>query len=150
MDVHRLAEWLREEHHKVDLIAGELRDRVAVAPRANFDEWLGGVRDRFGHFRAHMTKHMALEEREGYMKAVVDRQPSLSDAIDRLKHEHVEFGKLMDGLHQVFEQIGPGDRLLVRDLCQRIESLLRCVEHHEADENLMMVSAFTSDIGTHD
>jgi hemerythrin-like domain-containing protein len=150
MDVHRMAEWMREEHNKVEELTNALRERASVVPRSNLDAWIDEVRERFEHFRAHLTKHMALEEHEGYMKAVVQRRPALSDAIDRLEHEHVELLRIMDGLKMSLAQIKPEDRLLVRDCCRRIESLLQFVEHHEADENLMMVSAFTNDIGTKD
>lgn len=150
MDTHELANWIREEHHKVDELSSMLRERAGVIPHANVAEWIVDVRDRFEHFRAHLMRHMALEEHEGYMAGVVRKRPALSEVVERLRHEHREVGKIMDGVSTALTNVEVGDRLLIRDLSCRILNLIQVVEHHEADENLMLLSVFTNDIGTKD
>jgi hypothetical protein len=44
----------------------------------------------------------------------------------------------------------PEDSLLIRDCCHRIQNFLQYVEHHESDENFLVISAFTDDIGGND
>lgn len=150
MDTHELAGWIRKEHERVDEITHTLRDRAGVVPRANVDAWIKEVSEAFEHFRAHLMRHMALEEHEGYMTGVVQRRPALAEVVERLRHEHQEITALMNGLHTSLENLGPDQRLLLRDASRRIHDLIHIVEQHEADENLMLTSAFTNDIGTKD
>ena len=81
MEADHFAEWVREEHLKVENLSDALRAQIAVVPRSGGGAWIKEVRERFEHFRAHMQKHMALEEHNGYMAAVVDRtDPTMSPA----------------------------------------------------------------------
>ncbi len=150
MNTHELANRLREEHEAVELLANRVREWVAVIPRSNVANWIVELRNRFEKFRAHLIRHMALEESDGYLTTVVELRPTLSGEIERLQHEHVELNKIMTGVHLAVEAIGPEDRLLVRDCCRRMESLLNYVTHHENDENLLLITALTTDIGSHD
>ncbi|HUU83618.1 MAG TPA: hemerythrin domain-containing protein [Phycisphaerae bacterium] len=142
-----LAQWMRQEHDRVEDLAGVLLKEVAAPPRTQVQEWLTHLRDRFDHMRAHLQKHMALEEQDGYLPSVVEQRPTLFDQVERLKHEHGEITRIMDGIHTALHEAGPDDRMLVRECCQRIENVLTEVQRHEADENLMVMSAFTRDIG---
>jgi len=150
MSMFEVAQRLREEHDRVDDLSDRLREHVCVVPRTNIGHWIDIVHERFEHFRAHFTQHMALEEQEGYMVSVVENRPTLSIEVDRLKHEHREIVKIMDRIHVAVEQLDPNDRLLVYDCCRRIDNLLNYVEHHENDENLLITFAYTHDIGTKD
>jgi len=145
-----LAAWMREEHAKVDELAGGLSQCVAIVPRANEQAWIDDARTAFEHFRAHMTKHIALEEHGGYMSTVVEYRPQLNREVDRLKHEHREILRLLDAVHEIMIEIQPVDSLIIRDTCHRIQDILRYVDHHNQSENLMVLSAFHEDIGTKD
>jgi len=150
MNTQILAAKLRAEHDAVDALSDRLREWVAVIPRANVAEWIAELRQRFEHFRAHLTRHMALEEQEGYMTTVVEMRPTLSGEVERLQHEHQEIAKIMGGVHAAVEALCKEDRLLVRDCCRRIDSLMHYVEHHENDENMLLITTLTSEIGTKD
>lgn len=148
MTVQNLGRWIKKEHEQVQGLADRLTEKIAIIPRANLAAWIAEVSERFDHFRAHMTKHMALEEHEGYLPTVVERRPTLAPQIDRLHHEHEEFLQLMKGVHQSLESLTPEDHLLVRDCCHRIAHLLDYVEQHEELENNLVTFAFSQDIGT--
>lgn len=150
MKVTDLAKWMREEHNTVDDLIAALRRETASVPKANLDAWLDRTRDRFAHFRAHLLKHMALEVQDGYLPAVRERQPTLSKEVARLEHEHGEMTRIMGSIHRALAEVSPHDRLLIRECCQRIGNLLTEVQRHEADENMMVMSVFTRDIGTID
>ena len=77
MKAEELARWVRAEHEKVGELMERLEDRVNCVPKANQGQWLDEVRKDFGHFRAHITKHMALEEQDGYMSQSQLRHPIL-------------------------------------------------------------------------
>ena len=150
MKAEELARWVRAEHEKVGELMARLEDRVNCVPKANQGQWLDEVRTDFGHFRAHITKHMALEEQDGYMVPVTERRPALSKQVERLAHEHKEFTRMMDNIHILLEEMKVEDQLLIRDCCHRIHDLLSYVEHHQNEENLVVLSVFTDDIGTTD
>jgi hypothetical protein len=145
-----IAKQCREEHLKVEILTNRLREWVAVVPRTNLGSWIKETQDRFEHLRAHMIKHVALEENEGYMVGVIERRPTLAPEVDRLKHEHSELAQIMDGIHKAVQDLSPEDRLLIRDCCRRIENLIHYIDHHEDDENMLVTFVFTHDIGTKD
>jgi len=147
MKPEELARWISEEHQKVHELASRLQECVACIPRARAEKWISDAREAFEHLRAHLTKHMSLEENEGYMVPVVERRPGLSREVDRLAHEHKEFIRLMDMIHHQLAELRPEDGLLIRDCCHRIRDLLCYVEHHKNEENLMVLSVFNLDIG---
>lgn len=150
MQPSELARWIREEHEKVLELGDRLRRELAIVPRTDVNAWIDRVRERFEHFRAHQQQHMALEEREGYMKVVLERRPTLSKQVERLRHEHGEITRIMADVAQAVAVLTSEDRLLARDCSDRMANLLAYVEHHERDEELLITYAFTQDIGTED
>ncbi len=150
MESEKYAKWMREEHERVADLAQELRAKVAGVPRTGLDGWIVDLRKHFEHIRAHLHKHLALEEQGGYLAVVLERRPTLSHEVERLQHEHSEFSRMMNGIRDALEEITASDRLLIRDCCHRINDFLSYIEHHEAQENLVVVSVFTHDIGTED
>ena len=97
-----------------------------------------------------MTRHIALEEHGGYMSAVLEYRPRLSREVERLKHEHREILRLLDAIHDLVAEMDPIDSLIIRDTCNRIQDVLRYVDHHNRSENILVLSAFHDDIGTTD
>ena len=150
MAVENIARWMRLEHEKVDTLALELRQAVDANPRANLSGWLSQLRGSFDHFHSNLVRHMEMEEREGYLLAVCERQPTLAAQVNRLKHDHVEMREIMGQIQACLAKLSCDDRLLIRDCSQRIENLLTYVEHHENDENLLVTYVFTQDLDTRD
>ncbi|MFQ5422951.1 MAG: hemerythrin domain-containing protein [Phycisphaerae bacterium] len=148
MTTKHIARWIREEHAKVNELASRLRDHLVTLPSASRAPWIAELRERFEHLRAHLIKHMALEEQDGYMVPVMETRPTLSDQVDRLKHEHTELTRLLDLIHQTIGDLKPDDRLCLRDCCRRIDDFLSYLERHEQNENILVISVFTDDIGT--
>jgi len=150
MSPKELAAWLKQEHDLVNELAATLSEKVALVPRTNEQAWIDGVREAFEHFRAHMTKHIALEEQGGYMEPVIEQRGALEPQVARLKHEHKEIVALMHATHSLLEDLQPQDRLIMRDICHRVQDILRYVDHHTQSENMLLLSAFTDEIGTKD
>jgi len=150
MTTKDVADWMREEHAKVEELANRLRTKVATIPRSGLEDWLTDLRSQFREVREHLLKHMALEEEGGYLVAVLDRRPTLSGEVERLRHEHAELTRILDDLDGTLQDVTVADRLLLTDCCQRLAHLLGYVADHETRENLMVISVFTHDIGTKD
>ena len=150
MPAENFAAWLQKEHHRVNELIQGRRALIGAVPITGQAAWIAEVSKRFEHIRAHLRQHMALEERDGYLASVLELRPTLAGEVARLQHEHLELARLTDDIHRTLGQLAPEDRLLTRDACQRIGNLLSYLEHHEADENLIVLSAFTDDIGAKD
>ena len=150
MKTDDLARWMREEHLRVRELTDLLRSEITSQPRTQVDDWLARFRDRFEHLRAHLQKHFALEEQGGYLPTVLERRPTLSESVERLRHEHNELSRMMDGIHLALGAVAPEDQTLIRDCCRRVENLLVEVCRHEADENLILMTVVTRDIGAND
>lgn len=150
MDAEKLTRWMRKEHEAVGALTDDLRRRIAALPLANRDKWWADLGDSFEHFRAHLLKHMSLEEKDGYLTVVSEKRPSLHKEIDRLKREHHQLTGILKRIHEDMQTASLEDELLLRDCCSRISTLLDYVNHHEQCENLLVLSVFTDDIGTKD
>ena len=143
-----IAEWLRSEHEQVIVLSDRLRKCIAVVPRTGLQPWSTEIRNHFEHFRAHLLRHIALEEDKGYLSVVLERRPTLAPRVQRLAHEHRELIQLLDNLHRSLIGLTNDDRLLAQDCCRRIGDLLNVVERHEGEENDLVGFVFTEDIGT--
>ena len=147
MKTRDLARWMREEHEKVSDLVHLVRKHIAVPPRSDRSQWVLEARSCFRRLGEHLSKHMALEERDGYMQFVLERRPTLAPQVEKLKHEHEELARIMDGVHKAVADLMPDDKLRVRDCCDRIRNLLSYVEHHENAENMLVTFVFTYDMG---
>lgn len=150
MNKQDLAHWLREEHAMVEELVAGLRQHTVLLPRLNLAGWLGELRHKFDRFRNHLARHFELEEDDGYLIPVLERRPTLSPDVNRLKREHIELMRLIDLVAAELELVGAEDRLLAGDVRGRIEHLLLCLEDHENRENLLVSCAVTMDLGNKD
>ena len=150
MNRQDLARWLREEHAMVAELAEGIHQHIVLLPRLNLAGWLGELRHKFDRLRDHLTKHFELEEDDGYLIPVLERRPTLTPEVDRLKREHVELIRLMNLIAAELAQVGPEDRVLAGDVRGRLEFLLLCLEDHENRENLLVSCAVTMDLGNKD
>lgn len=142
--------FLRNEHSRINELLDRLHQTVAVVPRGDVEPWIAHIRDQFDVLRTRLLEHMAMEESDGYLKAVVDRRPGFASRVDRLRHEHLEFEVLLNDLAARLAQLKSNDRLLARDWCRRMSDLVHYIEHHESEENDLMEFAYTQDFGAKD
>lgn len=142
--------WIRKEHAKVEQLVEALRAQVATVPKLRLADWIADTRTKFDHLRAHFTRHMALEEADGYLSGVLERRPSLANEVERLAHEHRELAEIMLSIHEQLSRMMPEDALLIRECASRIAALVGYIARHEDLENVMITSAFSDDIGSKD
>ena len=141
-----LAEWLQDERKKVDELIYLVRKHLAVPPPGSREAWLPEARECFRRLVEHLKKHMALEEADGYLRAVRAQRPALAPEIDRLQHEHDELGRLMDQVQRALDELRPEDNLLIRSTCVRLATLLSYVEQHEEEEQRLVLHVFSADM----
>ncbi len=144
-----VAKWLLEEHRKVEKLAGKLRELTAE-PSGSRQRWLDNLKKTFGQFHERLLKHFTLEEDGGYLEAVVERRPTLSNRVDELEHEHRQIKPILIGIEDRLERTGIDDGLLIDDALHRIRRLLEYIEQHEQRENDMVSATWSTDMGTAD
>lgn len=150
MDARELARWMREEHDIVEELSAKLREKMVASNRGPRREWLSEVRDSFERFREHFCRHITLEEDDGYLQAVLDRQPTTSQEVERLKHEHEQLIRVIQSISGCLMELSKDDDLLISDCCVRVQNMLAAIDRHEQDENLIVSLVFTHDIGSKD
>ena len=146
MKAQDLAGWQQDERAKVDEMIYLVRKHLAVPPPGNREKWIPEARECFRRLTEHLKKHMALEEADGYLRDVRARYPKLASEVDRLQHEHDELGKLMDQVQVAMDELRPGDHLLIRSCCVRIATLLSYIEHHEEEEQRLILHLYDRDL----
>jgi hemerythrin-like domain-containing protein len=147
MPMQDIVRWLRREHDDFHELTDRLRERVAKTPPGTRDRWIEELRARFDDFATSFRRRMAEEEKDGYLKPVLEARPSLAAPVELLQHEHDELTRIIDSVQRAVQQLSARDNLLLRDCCRRIEDLLHWVERHEEHENHIVLYVFAGDTG---
>jgi len=142
MSMEDIVRWLRSEHSDLNKYADRLRESATRPPRGDRQRWIAELKQRFDDFAARLRERTAREEADGYLRPVIEARPSLAAQVALLKREHDELNRIIASVGRAVHALTPGDNLLVRDCCKRIEDLLCWVERHEEHENHMVLYAF--------
>ncbi|MFQ5807848.1 MAG: hemerythrin domain-containing protein [Phycisphaerae bacterium] len=148
MQTDDLSTWMLDEHAKIHELSDALREKVVAPPRGDRAQWVADLRSSFDDFSEHLQQHLTMEEKGGYLSQVVELRPTLSEAVDIIKHEHEELSQILSDLRAALGELAPTDVLLLRDCCKRVQHFLSWLERHEEHENHLVLYAFTQDIGT--
>jgi hypothetical protein len=96
--------------------------------------------------QTHLVRHFRLEEQDGYMDAVLKRDPGQERAVQQILGEHQQLpGSLAALLKDVSDRqsIDEGLRL-------RIAEWIEKVRRHESRENLLIENVLNQDTGAED
>jgi hypothetical protein len=106
----------------------------------------GGVAAGLDAVRTALEKHFRFEEENGYLDSVVERQPHLGRAVERLHEQHRRLLGALDALRAEAD----GAKGLTEGLRERVEGWIAEVRRHERSENLLVQDAFLLELGTED
>ncbi len=142
-----VASQVRAEHVIVNTLSQNLKGLIGTLPQASRDAWLHELRRDFSRYRVHLKNHFAAEEDGGFMVPVLERRPTLAPEVEHLKREHAELVQILDLVQEELEQLSPDDKLIIEDVCLRIQHLISALEHHEEQEELIVTFVFSQDLG---
>jgi hypothetical protein len=94
--------------------------------------------------RANVHRHFHFEERNGYTASVLEVQPHLERAVQRLHEEHGRLLRWLDGLIAEVRSASA----LSDELREQVRGWLRGIQRHERSENILVQDAFNLDIGS--
>lgn len=143
-----VAAWMLDENAKIRKLSGQLREKVTGPPRGDRPKWIADLQSRFDDFATRLRRHAEMEEQGGHLAQVVEVRPTLSKAVEVIRHEHEELTVILEDVQAAVHELAPTDNLLLRDCCKRVDHFLSWIERHEEHENHIVLYAFTQDIGT--
>jgi hemerythrin-like domain-containing protein len=137
-----LADVLSRAHQELREDLRDLEKAVDLASR----EAPAQMVTRLDGLRKHLTEHFRLEEDNGYLDSVRQRQPSRGREIDVLKEEHRQLALALDALLGEAREAGNlGDAF-----AEKVRAWVEQVRRHESHENRLVQEAFNQDISAED
>jgi hypothetical protein len=133
-------EGLRQVHARLRRDLGEL-EAAAGAPAGEGPEDLGA---RLCRTRAHLAEHFRFEEENGYMSAVLLRDPNRARQIEQLLDEH---RRLCAALESLVEEAG---QAVTEALRTKVPQWVASVRRHEEREDTLVQDVFNVDTGAED
>jgi len=141
---------MQAERNTLVALSNVLKEHLAVIPEANVGTWLGGVRVAFGRLKKHLESNFVAQEEGGYLEQVIERRPTLAAQLEQCRHEHGELLRLAERVDGELSETSPDDRLLLREVTERIQRYLALAADHDRRENIITLAVFNQDIGSGD
>jgi len=98
-------------------------------------------------FQAHIEQLMKVEERDGYMEAVLQKRPYLSNSVCALRRQHDEFRQEIRLIVWEIKHVLPTDQNRLNRLFARANSLLKRFDGHNKKEAEVLVDSYLRDEG---
>jgi hypothetical protein len=136
------AETLRRAHAALE---NHLRELVGAA-RAPSGGRLADLGGRLKRTRARLAEHFVLEEENGYMDAVLQRDPNREREVGHLHEQHHLLMESLDAL--IGRTTGGGET--PKDLRDEVLAWVEAVREHESREDALVQEAFNRDLSAED
>jgi hypothetical protein len=105
----------------------------------------GVLRARLAKTRAHLAMHFRFEE-DGYMDAVLQREPHRERVVGQLRQEHHRLAESLDAL---IREAGAADQP-TEAFRAKVRAWVGSVRDHESRENALVQAVFNLDVGAED
>jgi hypothetical protein len=136
------AESLRRAHAVLEKDLCDLEEAARAPLPVGRTEWGG----RLERTRARLAEHFALEEEDGYMEGVLQRNPNREREVRHLQAEHLQLMEALDALRgKAGTEGGFPDRLGAEVL-----AWVAGVRSHEHREDALVQEAFNRDVSAED
>jgi hypothetical protein len=145
-----LAKWMQSEHQALQELNKLIRQHIADMPDINRAEWLHGLKVAYERLWTHLKRHFAAKQENGYLRMVVEMRPTLSRQVEHIRREHDEILHMAARILHDLSEVMPEHRLLIADLCARIQRFMAVVADHEQREVMITMYVFSQDIGAKD
>ncbi len=139
---------LQEEHKALRQLTQMLKEHIAAMSGTSTGQWLDGLRTGFDRLHAHVTRTFAMKEEDDYLAAILRERPTLAKQVEAIKAENPQLQRMADGIRAELADLSSEERLLVADVCARIQRYLAVVAQHEQRENMIVLFAFNQDLGS--
>ncbi len=144
-----LALRMQAAHRACAELCQAIREHIASISGAPETRWLDGLRSEFERLQTHIEQTIALKVKDGYLEAILRERPTLARQVESIKSEHGQLLRMGELIRTELDQVLPEDRLLVADLCARIQRFVAVLAQHEQRENMIVLFAFNQDLGAY-
>jgi hemerythrin-like domain-containing protein len=117
------------------------------APAVSVPRKLSSVQFTAKSFQRHLLRMMSLEEEDGYMSVVRERNPNSEPRIKRLERDHRELRRQIAELAPEIEALPALDEARSEAVCAQIVKLLDCVDLHDGNEIELLQESMACDDG---
>jgi chromosome segregation ATPase len=136
------------EHQILDHLKKALRVTLDwQAPTVSLPRKMSSVQFTMKSFFRHLNRMMDLEERDGYMAAVVERNPNSDARVRRLQRDHASFRKTLDELKPEINAMTALTEEQFDAVCRQVADLLACVDLHDVNEIELLQETMLCDSG---
>jgi hypothetical protein len=101
----------------------------------------------FRSFQSHMERLMGIEERDGYMDEVLEKQPQLSKTVEELRRQHDEFRAAMVDVASDLNHVTPAVGAGLNGVVKPLTGLLAAVDAHNQKEADLLQEAMEREEG---
>jgi signal transduction histidine kinase len=137
-----LAEVIQRAHHMLLADLSRLEELGCTSARGSVAE----LNTQLRTVQTHLLRHFRLEEQDGYMDAVLKRDPGQERAVQQVLSEHQQ---LSESLSALIKDLS--DRLRIEEALRlQLGEWIESVRQHESRENLLIENVFNQDIGAED
>ncbi len=147
MSEQEMAAWMQEQHKALLDLNHMIKEHIVAQPGVECDDWLRGLRESFKRLKSHLKINYDVKRSGGYLAHVLEVRPTLSDQVERIKHEHDEILKMAEWITGELDQIKCSDRLLIADAGARIQRFMAITAQHNQREAMITMLVFNQDIG---
>lgn len=148
MDDHGVARQVLLEHETLKSVTAALRTTIGWSYQGpDLSRNLASLRFVGRSYMRHFQHLIALKEEGGYMAAVMESRPELSDAVAAL---HAEHARLRQSLSRILARLGrvaPTNRATFAVIVADLSALLDQIDVHNSKEADLLQEALLRDEG---
>lgn len=142
-----VAQRLQDEHRVLAQLVQLVREHIARHPGGLDSTWLDALRAAFDRLYAHVARTISMKEQGGYLDSILRVRPTLARQVADARSENGQLLRLADSIRRDLSQAQATERLLVRDVCDRIQRYADHLGQHEQRENMLALFAFNTEFG---
>ena len=144
-----IGQRLQDEHKALMQLNQVLSTHIAALPSGDSTQWLTGLRVAYDRLYAHIDRCFTMKEKDGYLETILEEHPTLARQVEAIRGEHAQLLRLGEGLRKEMPAIRSADRVLIDDICARVQRFMAVVTQHEQRENMIVLFAFNQDLGSY-
>ena len=151
MDAKAIIDQTRVETETLEHIKDALLATLAwQVDSKTFARKLSSVRFVAGWFRDHLERLFSLEEHDGYMMAVKEVCPHMTDKTDALRREHDDLRGELHRIMPCLDRVSPIDHEQFELISVQLLRLIKRLDRHTEKENNLLQEALLRDEGVGD
>ncbi len=146
----QMIEKTLEEHYQIKQLIESMNKSIENKPEDELSKWQQNMHQQALELYKHLKEHFDLEEDGGFMTPVLEAQPASAPTVKFLQDEHQVLLNELDKLVETMCQPACLTNPECEKLCEDFKQLMATLRKHERNEDQLMQSVYTVDIGTKD